>query len=140
MLSFMHKCEQVKAGLLDGNEQKVDLAAMKWAELNGFHGTAGFGLEISTRGGDLRLLGHESVAEADVYVCQTKTGDLVIIFEDNVNLRNHGGMPHIFGELLRMHYLNFKNNKEKMSKTIFGVRLCFNDLTAFALEATPAAS
>jgi hypothetical protein len=137
MLRYMHKCEQVKAGLLDGNEKKVDLAAMKWAELNGFHGSAGFGLEISTLGGELRLVGERSVAEVDVYVCQTKTGDLVIIFEDKVDLRNHGGMPQIFGELLRMHYLNFTNHKGKMSRAVFGVRLCFNDLTAFALDATP---
>jgi hypothetical protein len=137
MLCFMHKCAKVKAKLLPGTEKKVDLAAMKWAELNGFHNSAGFGLEIDTVGGELRLLGERSVAEADIYVCQTRTGDLVIIFEDKVDLQNHGGMPQIFGELLRIHYLNFKNHKGKMAKTVFGVRLCFNDLTAFALDATP---
>jgi hypothetical protein len=137
MLDFMHICERVKAKLLPGTEKKVDLAAMQWAMVNGFHNSAGFGLRIDNVGGELRLLGERSVAEADIYVCQTMTGDLVIIFEDKLDLHHHGGMPQIFGELLRMHYLNLQKHKEKMAKTVFGVRLCFSNLTAFALDATP---
>jgi hypothetical protein len=81
-----------------GYDKKVDLA--------GIDVFAGFGVKISTLGGELRLLGERSIAGADVYVCQTKTGDLVIIFVDKVDLHHHGGI-----ELLRMHYLNFTNQR-----------------------------
>ena len=137
LLDYMHICAKVEERLLPGTEKKVDLLAMQWALCNGFGKGSDFGLRIDTMGGAFKFLGELSESHPDVYVCRTSCGSLVLVFEDKIDSRYQGCMAQVFGEMLRLQYLHLEKKKHfKGSNKVYAVRMCFNALTAFRLEAT----
>ena len=127
--------EQLSGALLEEkrierHERQIDYCAHSFLRLTGF---AKDPFKIVARGGKFDIFGKKCYSNADHYVADTRSNDLVLVFEDkslqkDAVLAKHGHLGQIVGELLQMMSLN--RGKETF-RSVFAVRFINYRVTAF---------
>lgn len=115
-------------------EKKIDILAFRLVDLCGL--SEGH-FNLSVENCNFKFLGLSTASQPDVMVIESKTKDLVIIFEDKTgHFRHDGYLGQIVSELLMCHYHNhfqLDSNEYAPPNQVFLLRCFQHYVSAFSM-------